>query len=104
MGGVVVKNPNRTLKAYRITKGYTQAYMAEYLNVATPTYTVRENGDQDFTALQINAILKLFNAKYEDIFPQDHFDNNAWQDLTASQINLILKKCNCKYEDLFLPQ
>jgi DNA-binding XRE family transcriptional regulator len=99
-----MENPNRTLKAHRVIKGYTQAYMAEYLNVATPTYTGRENGDQEFTVSQINAILKLFNAKYDDVFPQDCSDKkNKWQKVTESQVNFILKKCNCKYEDLFLP-
>lgn len=52
----------------RAEKGYTQAYMAEYLNIAKNTYQKKESGKSVFTTKEADLICNLLGKKYEEIF------------------------------------
>lgn len=56
------------LKAKRAEHGYTQAKVAELLNISTSSYIHKENGDTQFSLDEVKRLLKIFNCQFEDIF------------------------------------
>lgn len=56
------------LMKFRAQKGWTRQKLAYLIGISPPTYSRKENGLQDFYRHEIDALLKLFDCKYEDIF------------------------------------
>ncbi|MDW4175345.1 helix-turn-helix transcriptional regulator [Staphylococcus saprophyticus] len=46
----------------RAGKKYTQPYMAEKLNIATSSYSQKENGHREFTATEIEKLAIIFGT------------------------------------------
>ena len=56
------------LKGKRVEHGYTQDEFAELIGISLTTYQLKERGVREFTMSEINAILKLLDCTYEEIF------------------------------------
>ena len=55
------------IKEYRILKGYTQAEIANVLNIKQSSYSNKELGRRDFTVKEIKILKELFDVTYEDL-------------------------------------
>ena len=55
------------IKEYRISKGYTQAEIANILNIKQSSYSNKELGRRDFTIKEIKLLKELFEVTYEDL-------------------------------------
>ena len=55
------------IKEYRILKGYTQAEIANILNIKQSSYSNKELGRRDFTIEEIKLLKELFKVTYEDL-------------------------------------
>ena len=55
------------IKEYRILKGYTQAEIANFLNIKQSSYSNKELGRRDFTIEEIKLLKELFEVSYEDL-------------------------------------
>ena len=55
------------IKEYRILKGYTQAEIANVLNIKQSSYSNKELGRRDFTVEEIKILKELFDVTYEDL-------------------------------------
>ena len=55
------------IKEYRISKGYTQAEIANVLNIKQSSYSNKELGRRDFTIEEIELLKELFEVSYEDL-------------------------------------
>ena len=55
------------IKEYRILKGYTQAEIANILNIKQSSYSNKELGRRDFTIEEIKLLKDLFEVTYEDL-------------------------------------
>ena len=55
------------IKEYRISKGYTQAEIANILNIKQSSYSNKELGRRDFTVKEIKILKELFEVTYEDL-------------------------------------
>lgn len=55
------------IKEYRISKGYTQAEIANILNIKQSSYSNKELGRRDFTIEEIKLLKELFEVTYEDL-------------------------------------
>ena len=55
------------IKEYRILKGYTQAEIANILNIKQSSYSNKELGRRDFTVKEIKMLKELFEVTYEDL-------------------------------------
>ena len=55
------------IKEYRILKGYTQAEIANVLNIKQSSYSNKELGRRDFTIEEIKLLKELFGVTYEDL-------------------------------------
>lgn len=55
------------IKEYRILKGYTQAEIANVLNIKQSSYSNKELGRRDFTIEEIKLLKELFEVTYEDL-------------------------------------
>lgn len=55
------------VKEYRILKGYTQAEIANILNIKQSSYSNKELGRRDFTIEEIKLLKELFEVTYEDL-------------------------------------
>ena len=55
------------IKDYRILKGYTQAEIANILNIKQRSYSNKELGRRDFTIEEIKLLKELFEVTYEDL-------------------------------------
>ena len=55
------------IKEYRILKGYTQAEIANILNIKQSSYSNKELGRRDFTIKEIKLLKELFEVTYEDL-------------------------------------
>ena len=55
------------IKEYRILKGYTQAEIANILNIKQSSYSNKELGKRDFTIEEIKLLKELFEVTYEDL-------------------------------------
>lgn len=55
------------IKEYRISKGYTQAEIANVLNIKQSSYSNKELGRRDFTVEEIKILKELFEVSYEDL-------------------------------------
>ena len=55
------------IKEYRISKGYTQAEIANVLNIKQSSYSNKELGRRDFTIEEIKLLKELFKVTYEDL-------------------------------------
>ena len=55
------------IKEYRILKGYTQAEIANILNIKQSSYSNKELGRRDFTIEEIKLLKELFEVSYEDL-------------------------------------
>lgn len=55
------------IKEYRILKGYTQAEIANILNIKQSSYSNKELGRRDFTIEEIKLLKELFEVTYEDL-------------------------------------
>lgn len=55
------------IKEYRILKGYTQAEIANVLNIKQSSYSNKELGRRDFTVKEIKILKELFEVTYEDL-------------------------------------
>lgn len=55
------------IKEYRISKGYTQAEIANVLNIKQSSYSNKELGRRDFTIEEIKLLKELFEVSYEDL-------------------------------------
>ena len=55
------------IKEYRILKGYTQAEIANVLNIKQSSYSNKELGRRDFTIEEIKLLKELFKVTYEDL-------------------------------------
>ena len=55
------------IKEYRILKGYTQAEIANILNIKQSSYSNKELGRRDFTVEEIKILKELFEVTYEDL-------------------------------------
>ena len=62
------KEPMFKLKGLRAERGYTQQLVANFLGISSATYCRKENGMQEFSMYEIDALLGIFDIKYEDIF------------------------------------
>lgn len=56
------------LKALMVEHGKNQKDMANYLEISERALNSKINGDTDFKETEINKLLKLFNARYENLF------------------------------------
>ena len=55
------------IKEYRLLKGYTQAEIANILNIKQSSYSNKELGRRDFTIEEIKLLKELFKVTYEDL-------------------------------------
>ena len=55
------------IKEYRISKGYTQAEIANILNIKQSSYSNKELGRREFTIEEIKLLKELFDVTYEDL-------------------------------------
>lgn len=55
------------IKEYRISKGYTQAEIANILNIKQSSYSNKELGRREFTIEEIKLLKELFEVTYEDL-------------------------------------
>ena len=55
------------IKEYRILKGYTQAEIANILNIKQSSYSNKELGKRAFTVEEIKLLKELFEVTYEDL-------------------------------------
>ena len=55
------------IKEYRLLKGYTQAEIANILNIKQSSYSNKELGRRDFTIKEIKLLKELFEVTYEDL-------------------------------------
>ena len=55
------------IKEYRILKGYTQAEIANILNIKQSSYSNKELGRREFTIEEIKLLKELFEVTYEDL-------------------------------------
>lgn len=55
------------IKEYRLLKGYTQAEIANVLNIKQSSYSNKELGRRDFTIEEIKLLKELFEVTYEDL-------------------------------------
>ena len=55
------------IKEYRILKGYTQAEIANILNIKQSSYSNKELGRRDFTIEEIKLLKELFEVSFEDL-------------------------------------
>ena len=55
------------INEYRILKGYTQAEIANILNIKQSSYSNKELGRRDFTIEEIKLLKELFKVTYEDL-------------------------------------
>lgn len=55
------------IKEYRILKGYTQAEIANVLNIKQSSYSNKELGRREFTVKEIKILKELFEVTYEDL-------------------------------------
>ena len=55
------------IKEYRLLKGYTQAEIANVLNIKQSSYSNKELGRRDFTIEEIKLLKELFKVTYEDL-------------------------------------
>lgn len=68
------------IKKLRELKNYTQAYMAEKLNMSVPGYSKIENDKTDITISKINAIAEVLEADLATILnfdPKNVFNQNV---------------------------
>lgn len=56
------------LKAFRKLKGLTQADVANELGILYTTYSLKENGKQDFSLPEAKKIADLFNLTIDEVF------------------------------------
>lgn len=55
------------IKEYRILKGYTQAEIANVLNINQSSYSNKELGRRDFTIEEIKLLKELFEVTYDEL-------------------------------------
>ena len=55
------------IKEYRILKGYTQAEIANVLNIKQSSYSNKELGRRDFTIEEIKLLKELFEVTYDEL-------------------------------------
>ena len=55
------------IKECRILKGYTQAEIANILNIKQSSYSNKELGRREFTIEEIKLLKELFEVTYEDL-------------------------------------
>ena len=65
--------PILKLKGLRAERGYSQQIVANLLGISTATYCRKENGIKDFSRYEIEALLKVFDIKYDDLFASCEF-------------------------------
>ena len=65
--------PNRKLKGLRAEHNLTQVELAEKLGMSEYSYIKKENGETEFKVSEVNKILEIFNARYEDIFLSNEY-------------------------------
>jgi len=56
------------VKAARVSKGMTQADIAEHLNISGNTYSEKENGNTEFKLKEAVVIAYILEMDIEDIF------------------------------------
>lgn len=67
----------RELMALRAKHGITQAEMANMLGISPSTYSTRELGKTPFTVPEVQKIIELFGAKFEDLFLPSNYGNSV---------------------------
>ena len=55
------------IKEYRILKGYTQAEIANILNIKQSSYSNKELGRRAFTIEEIKLLKELFEVTYDEL-------------------------------------
>lgn len=55
------------VKEYRLKNGYTQAEIANILNIKQNSYSNKELGKRAFTIEEIKLLKELFKVAYEDL-------------------------------------
>jgi DNA-binding helix-turn-helix protein len=55
------------VKEYRLKNGYTQAEIANILNIKQNSYSNKELGKRSFTIEEIKLLKELFKVTYEDL-------------------------------------
>lgn len=55
------------VKEYRLKNGYTQAEIANILNIKQNSYSNKELGKRAFTIEEIKLLKELFKVTYEDL-------------------------------------
>lgn len=55
------------IKEYRVMNGYTQAEVANILNIKQNSYSNKELGKRSFTIEEIKLLKELFKVTYEDL-------------------------------------
>ena len=55
------------IKEYRVMNGYTQAEVANILNIKQNRYSNKELGKRSFTIEEIKLLKELFKVTYEDL-------------------------------------
>lgn len=58
----------KTLKEWRVEKGFTQEYMAKELEMSVGNYNKKENGELKISLIEAKAISDLFDSDIESIF------------------------------------
>ena len=58
------------LRGKRVEKGFTQEEIAKMIGLSTNAYNLKEQGKREFRVREINALLKLLECTYEEIFFQ----------------------------------
>ena len=59
---------HRRLKAMRAMFGKSQYEVAKILEISENSYRAKENGQREFTILEIQKILGYFGKSFEEIF------------------------------------
>lgn len=65
------------VKAARVSKGMTQAEMAEYLDISPNTYSEKENGNTEFKLKEAFIMADILEKKIEDIFFYSEVEINS---------------------------
>ena len=55
------------IKEYRLLKGYTQAEIANILNIKQSSYSNKELVRRDFTIEEIKLLKELFEVTYDEL-------------------------------------
>ncbi len=68
----IYRKPWINVKALRLSRGWCQAETAERLGIGRAHLSMLENDKCGFSAKVIDAVIRVFNVKYENFYTDDN--------------------------------